>query len=75
MILKEEITLYQPRLLELPTIIVANKIDLIENHKGRLNSLKFEANIPVVGISGRNLINTEKLKIMIRELVSSVKSL
>ena len=73
--LNDELAKYDPKLLTLPSIIVANKIDQVEDYAKRIDALKCQADIPVIGISGRNLINTEKLKVMIRKLVSSMKDL
>lgn len=73
LILRNELRLYKPALLDLPTIIVANKMDLIENHNERVQSLEFQTRAQVVAISGKNLTNTENLKTIIRRLVSSVK--
>ena len=73
--LTNELTKYKPELLNLPSIIVANKIDRVENYIQRINFLKRQADNPVIGISGRNLINTEELKIMIRKLNSSMNSI
>lgn len=73
--LTNELTKYKPELLNLPSIIVGNKIDSAENYMQRINLLKRQADNPVIGISGRNLINTEELKIMIRKLNWSMKSI
>jgi len=73
--LNKELAKYDPKLLTLPSIIVANKIDQVDDYGKRIDSLKCQADFPVIGISGRNLINTEKLKIIIRKLVSSMKDL
>ena len=73
--LKDELAKYKPELLDLPALIVANKIDIVENYVHRMTLLESQTDIPVIGISGRNLVNIEKLKSLIRKLVSSMKSL
>lgn len=74
-VLKNEVKLYNKELLSLPAALVANKIDLVENYEEKMDTIEKELNIPVIAISGKHLMNIEKLKEIIRTMVDGVNKL
>ena len=74
-VLKNEVKLYNTELLSLPAALVANKIDLMENYEDKINRIEKELDIPVIAISGKHLMNIEKLKEIIRMMVDGVNKL
>eukprot|EP00112_Aurelia_sp_Birch-Aquarium-sp1_P016600 Seg378.14 transcript_id=Seg378.14/GoldUCD/mRNA.D3Y31 product="GTPase Obg" protein_id=Seg378.14/GoldUCD/D3Y31 len=74
-VLKNEVKLYNKELLSLPAALVANKIDLVENYEEKIDTIEKELNIPVIAISGKHLMNIEKLREIIRTMVDGVNKL
>eukprot|EP00794_Sanderia_malayensis_P005324 gene5324-5993_t len=65
-ILKNEVKLYNPKLLSLPSALVANKIDAVEGWNETLREIREALSCPVVGVSGKHLNNIEDLRLLIR---------
>ena len=74
-VLKNEVKLYNEELLSLPAALVANKIDLVEIYEDKINCIEKELGIPVIAVSGKRLMNIEKLKEIIRMMVDGVNEL
>lgn len=67
-ILKRELELYKSRLSSLPSLFVANKIDLLKEDTKILEELRDSIEMPFIGISGKQKYNIGELKSLIFEL-------
>lgn len=71
--LQSELYLYEKELPSLPSAVVANKIDLLnEGNSAVYNSLVADVNMPVVMVSGKYCINIENLKTLLYNVCSRV---
>ena len=52
-LLQHEVGQYSPALLRLPSLVVANKTDLLPRPGSTLAALRRRAGLPVVGVSAR----------------------
>ena len=67
-ILSRELDLYKSGLSKLPSLVVANKIDIVRNTELHLKNLTDAVSLPIIGISGKHRINIEELKILLRNM-------
>lgn len=65
---QEEVGLYQGRLLRLPSILVANKVDCVPDAAAVLQQLKQRTNMPILPISAMRGAGLERLKAALRLL-------
>ncbi|XP_057292000.1 GTPase Obg-like isoform X3 [Hydractinia symbiolongicarpus] len=71
--LQSELYLYEKELPSLPSAVVANKIDLLnEGNSAVYNSLVADVSMPVVMVSGKYCINIENLKTLLYNVCSRV---
>ncbi len=66
--LQREVELYNPKLVHLPSAVVANKVDIVENHEARIAEAEGVLSCPVIAISGKHLNNIDNLRSLIRDI-------
>jgi GTPase involved in cell partitioning and DNA repair len=67
--MQAELGAYAEGLLQLPAVIVANKIDLLETPQARVAELKEATNIPVIAVSGLSGKGLSDLKLLLNGLL------
>lgn len=68
--LQTELRLYKPSLYENVSLVVANKMDLVEEDRGKLEALQQCVNLPIIPVSALRLWNIETLKLALLKLYS-----
>lgn len=71
-VLEQELLKFNPALSSRPAMVVANKIDLLNDHKN-IELLKQHTEMPVIPISAKKGINLKELLIQIRTLYDNNK--
>lgn len=72
-ILKEELLKFNPSLHNRSAIIVANKIDLLDNDDN-VEELKQHTDMPVIAVSAKKGVNLKELLIKMRKMYDENKS-
>lgn len=60
--------LYEGRLLQLPSVVVANKVDDLENPGQVMEEMKRRTSMPIVPVSAMHGVGLDRLKAALRLL-------
>ena len=66
--LQTELRLYKPSLCENVSLVVANKMDLVEQDQSKLETLQHCIKLPIIPVSALRLWNIETLKLALLNL-------
>jgi GTPase involved in cell partitioning and DNA repair len=73
-LLQAEVAAYDPALLQLPALVVANKMDAVANPAQVLAELKAATPLPIIPVSSVQQAGLERLKEALLALVGAKQS-